>query len=280
MMTKAELSPIIKEVFSQTFYKNLETMLGVTKYINRDYEGEIKTWADTVHIPYVSSDSDADIITSDNQPYNDGQTEVANLDLVIQKKAVKSMVITDWAKYISNPAYQDLVRHKLEYKVLKAIESSVIAGITPDSTMRNGSEATFKLEHFTEARKALVGKEVPDDGTWVCFLGVDYMEDLLNESEIISKEYFSTETDSPLITGKVTRKLYGFSVFETTLLSATRALFWHPSFMTMAMQKGADYKEMDLEPHLKVPATRVRVDSLFDFKQMDKYRLFEVSSVA
>ena len=276
MMTKAELSPIIKEIWAANFYKDLEAKLGISAFINRDYEGEITGWGDTVHISYITDDSDADVLISDNQPYNDGHTSVDNLDLKIQKKAVKAMRITDWARYVSNPAYQDEVRHKLEYKVLKAIEEKILAAINPAGGMSQGSVATLDITHFTQARKAMINKNVPDDGQWIAILGTDYMEDLLNTDEIISKDYFSTETASPMISGKVTRKIYGFSVYETTLISATNAFFWHPSFMTLAIQKGADYKEMDLEAVIKIPAKRVRVETLFDLKQMDGNRVFKV----
>jgi len=274
LMTKAELSPIIKEVWASKFYKDLEVELGVSQYVNRDYEGEVNTWGDTVHIPEVTSDTDAEILTSDNQPYNDGETAVGNIDLIIQKKAVKSIKITDWARYISNPAYQDQVRNKIRYKIMKKMEESLISGMVATTNDDSGN-ASIAITDFTTVRKTLNDSNVPNDGTRVCFMGSTYMKNLLDENEVISKEYFATEGDSPLIDGMIKRKVYGFKIIESNLFGAQEAYFWHPSFMTLAVQKGASYKEMDLEPATKVPSVRIRSDMLFDWKLMDELRLYK-----
>ncbi len=40
MLTKAEYSPIVKEVWSNEFYEELRPQLGIAALINNDFEGK------------------------------------------------------------------------------------------------------------------------------------------------------------------------------------------------------------------------------------------------
>ena len=78
------------------------------------------------------------------------------------------------------------------------------------------------------------------------------------------------------MTGKLKDPIYGFQIYVSNLLPTNTGYFFHPSFMQIAIQQGAEYKEIDLEGSTNVVAMRVRGMNLFGIKQFDANRVYKI----
>ena len=70
MLTKAEYSNIVKEVWANDFYKELRPQLGIAALIQNEFEGDITSWGDTVNVQQFQTPGRAQILTSDNEAYD------------------------------------------------------------------------------------------------------------------------------------------------------------------------------------------------------------------
>lgn len=272
MLTTAEYSNIIKEEWSDSFYEELRPALGVAELIQYRYEGIIKAWGDTVKVQTISTPGRAQILTSDNEAYTTQVPTVTNQDLVINKRAVYPVDITDWADYQANPKHQAEIRGIQVHEIARAVDQTILDTISSDA--ENSGNAAMTKALIAEAGRVLDKNNVPDDGSRIMIMDPQYKEDLVQVNEILSRDFIPTS--SVFMSGKLKDPIYGFKVFISNLLPADTAYFWHPSFMQVAVQKGAEYKEIDLESATNVPSMRVRGMNLFGLKQFDNKRVYKI----
>ncbi len=272
MMTKAQFSNIIPQVWSAKLFQELRPMLGIAGLVKNDYEGEISSFGDTVKVRQFKNSARAQILTSDNEAYNDNVVEAALIELVVNKMAVFPVSVTDWVKYQADVNYQEEIRKIIAHEIARAIDTDILNTINPHASA--GTVATMAKSYFAQAMRVLDEKLVPNDGTRACVLGTQYTEQMVQVNELLSRDFSSGS--SVLLTGKVKDPLYGFNVYTSTLIGAKEALFFHPSFFQVAIQKGGDYKEMDLEASTNVMAKRVRGATLFGTKQFDSNRVYKI----
>ncbi len=273
MLTKAEYSPIVKEVWSDTFYKELRPQLGIASLIQNEYEGNISSWGDTVKVQQFQTPGRAQILTSDNEAYDPQVPIITNTDLIVDKRAVYPVDITDWAKYQANPKYQGEIREIIVHEIARAVDETIIDTIVPDLTTT--SVATFGKANIAMAARVADVNMVPSQGR-ICIVDPYYKEDLLGVSEILSRDY--NGSSSVFMDGTLKDPIYGFKIYVSNLLPANTAYFWHPSFMQVAVQQGAAYKEIDLEGSTNVPSMRVRGMNLFGLKQFDAKRVHKMTA--
>ncbi len=274
MLTKAEYSPIIKQEWSDDFYEELRPQLGIVELISNDYEGEISDWGDTVKVQTIGTPGRAQILESDNEAYNAQVPTFSNTDLVVDKCAVFPVDITDWARYQANPKYQDQIRTMAVHEVARGVDQRILDTMAPDTIL--GGQANMTKALFARAARELETNDVPMDGNWIALIDPLYKEDLIQVNEILSRDF--SPTSSVFMSGKLKDPIYGFQTHVSNLLPANTAFFFHKSFMNIAIQLGADYKEMDLEASTNVPAHRVRVKTLFGLKQFDAKRIFKITA--
>jgi hypothetical protein len=271
MLTTAELSNIIKEEWAADFYKELRPKLGIAGLIARDYEGVIKNMGDTVNIQQLQSPGRAQILTSDNEAYDDKVPTYTNTQLVVNKSAVYPVVITDWAKYQANPNNQADVRSLIADEIARAMDQQVLDTISAGSSQSGVSSMT--KAYFAQASRVLSVLNVPMAGR-IAIIDPYYHEDLIQINELLSSDFEASS--SVLFDGELKNPLYGFRVFVSNLLSQNESYFFHPSFMQLAIQKEAEYKEIDLEGKTNVPSVRVRAKNLFGIKQFDSNRVYKI----
>lgn len=271
MLTRAEYSNIIKQEWSLSFYDELRPELGIAQLISNDYEGNISQWGDRVNVPTMLTPGRATIRTSDNEAYNVQNPVITNQQLVVDRSSLFAVDVTDWASYVANPNSQSEIQKIIAHEIARSIDDYLLS-LFSSSTSQNGVSALGK-SHFTQAMRVLNLANVPMTGRKV-ILDTYYLEDILGVNEIISRDYNSTT--SAFITGKIKDPVYGFEVYTSNLLPQNTAWFFHESFMQVAVQKGAEYKEMDLESATNVPSHRVRAETLFGAKLFDNTRAFKV----
>ena len=273
MLTKAELSNIIKEVWSEDFYEDLLPELGIAQYVSNDYEGEIKTWGDKVKIPTITIPGRAQVLVSDNEAYTIQVPVISSQTLEINKSAIYPIDITDWADYQSNPKKQVAFRKMIAHEIARALDQDIIDTMAP-ATINNGNAAmTLPLVRATS--KIFNKLNIPKTERF-CICDEEYMEDILGFDQVLNKDYVSSS--SALLEGVLQVPLYSFKIIGSNLLSDNVANFWHKSFFTQVVQKGAEYKEMDLEASSKVASHRIRGKNLFGSKQLDANRAYRITA--
>jgi len=272
MLTKAQYSPIVPTIWSKEFYEELRPQLGISALISNDYEGEISQLGDKVKVQQLLTPGRAQILTSDNEAYSTQIPTFANIDLEVNKRAIYPVDVTDWAKYQANPKYQDEIRKIIAHEIARALDQAILDEIAPGSSI--GGQAAMSKALFAQASRVLSLNNVPNDGRRIALIDEYYLEDLIQVNELLSRDYATT--GSAFLTGKLKDPIYGFQIYVTNLLDKENAYFFHPSFMQIAIQQGADYKEIDLEGNTNIVAMRVRGMNLFGLKQFDANRVYRV----
>lgn len=271
MLTKAGYSNIVREVWSSEFYKELRPALGIAALVQNEYEGEIKQWGDTVKVQTISTPGRAQILTSDNEAYDAQIPTITNQDLVVNKRSVYPVDITDWARYMCNPRYQEEIRQIIVHEIARSLDQTILDNVSPGASA-SGVTALLK-SHFAQAARVQDSLNVPSAGR-VAIVDPYYKEDLLAVNEMLSRDY--NASSSVFMDGVIKDPVYGYKVYVSNLLPQNTAYFWHPSFFQIAIQQGADYKEIDLEGSTNVPSYRVRGMNLFGVKQFDANRCYKI----
>lgn len=272
MLTTAQYSNIIPELWSKDFYDELRPQLGISALVENRYEGVISQWGDTVKVQTFSTPGRAEVLNSDNEAYTVQVPTVTNQDLLINKSALYAVDVTDWAKYQSNPKQQEEIRKIIAHEIARAVDQQILDTMAPASS--NSGQVNMTKALFAEAGRVMDVANVPSDGKRIALIDPYYYEDLLQVNEMISRDFIPST--SVLMSGQIKDPLYGFKIFISNLLPARNAYFFHKSFMQVAMQKGAEYKEIDLEAVTNVPAMRIRAKNLFGLKQFDANRVYRV----
>lgn len=272
MLTTAQYSNIIPELWSKDFYDELRPQLGIAALVENRYEGLIKSWGDTVKVQTFETPGRAQILNSDNEAYSVQVPVVSNQDLVIDKSSVWATEVTDWAKYQSNPRQQEEIRKMGAHEVARSVDEKIIATIAAGSSQSGITAMTKAL--FAQAGRVLDVANVPNDGSRIALCDPYYYEDLVGVNELLSRDYIPSS--SVLMSGQVRDPIYGFKLHVSNLLPQNNCYFFHKSFMQVAVQKGAEYKEMDLEASTNVPSMRVRIKNLFGLKQFDGNRCYRI----
>ncbi len=232
---------------------------------------EIKNGGDKVKVQQFQTSGRAQILSSDNEAYDTKVPLITNIDLEINKRAVYPVDITDWARYQANAKYQAEIRKIQVHEIARAIDEEILANIAPAAS-ESGVSAMTKAKIAQMARVMDVNK-VPSQGR-VLVIDPYYKEDLVQINEVLSRDF--NGTSSVFMDGVLKDPIYGFKVYISNLLGADSAFCWHPSFMQIAVQQGADYKELDLEASSNVPSMRSRAMNLFGLKQFDANRVYKI----
>lgn len=276
MTAGTELSAIVPEVWSQRYYDVLVAELPFNAIISKDWEGEIQDLGDRVNISQFPEFDDGDDLAEDARSDAKSVT-VTGQQLVINTRVVKDFIVTKKAMMQSLPAMNKL-REMAVYAIMKRVQALIIAAIVPspsgpDHAIAYDSGTTLALADLLEA------KELGDTANWPrqnrhIVMGAAQLNDLFNIASFNSRDYILGD-GAPVQTGEIVNALLGFMPHFTTAVGNTCYLF-HGSFMTMASQQGMSVAEYDLGVDGK-RATRVNLDTLFGYKQLDNERVVTLS---
>jgi hypothetical protein len=277
VMTKAaNLSVIVPQIWSRRYYDVLLADLPFNSIVARDWEGEIQNLGDRVKISSFPEFSDATELAEDAANDADAIT-VTQQELVINKRIVKDFIVTSLAQLQSLPA-MDKLREMAVYAILKKIQKIIIESIAPSTTSPDhtitysGVGSTLAFADIIAAKKLLDLQDVPMADRH-CVLGANKTNDVFNITGFVSSDFVTG--NSLITTGQLQNALLGFVPHYTTEVGDV-SYFFHRSFYTMAAQQGLSIKEFDLGVQGK-RGTRVNIDTLAGFKQLDSTRVVSIS---
>ncbi len=276
MRASTELANVVPELWSSQFYPALLATLPFNDAVSRNYEGEIRNLGDILNISSFPEFDEAELITEDQRANADSIT-VSNSQLVINKLAVKDYIVTSVAQKQALQHAEELRRLAL-YAIVKKIQSEIItatipSAATPDHQIPFDSGTTLALADILEAKELLDEANVPDDGMRCTILGSEQWNDLFNISGFTSRDFIPA--GSPLTSASFSTNLLGFRPKLTTE-AADVSYFFHPSYLTLAVQENPVAKVFDLGAQGK-RGERVNFSALFGILQLGDTRVVEIS---
>jgi hypothetical protein len=271
----SELGVIVPEMWSAKSYDVLKNRLLFKDSIDHSYEGEISDLGDKVNIHTVPEFDEASELAEDAAADADAVT-VTSQQLVINKRVVKDFILTKRAM-IQSIDKMDKLRDHAAYAIMKKMDNTIISTIvpsasSPDHDISFDSATTLALADILEAKELLDAQNVPVDNR-KCRAGSAQFNDVFNISGYTSKDFIAS--GSPLSTGMIDFPLAGFD-FDWSNQLGNVAYFFHPSFMTLAVQEQMAVEVFNLGAEGK-RALRVNTDLLYGLEQLDDKRLVKVS---
>jgi hypothetical protein len=273
MKSDAELGAINPELWSESFYPTLLEKFPFNSSISRDYEGEISSLGQTIHIPNVPQFDEAQLILEDEKVDADSVT-VGTTPLVINKQIAKDYILTKKALKQSidaQMALKDMALHSLMKKMQKIIVAEIVPSAAPDHTIPYDSGTTLALADILEAKELLDNSDVEEAGRRM-ILGAAQNNDLFNITGFVSRDFIPA--GSPLTSGAIQTPVLGFEVLWTSEVGNVAYLF-HPLCLQMAVQQAPETEVFNLGGEGK-RAQRVNMDVLFGVKQVSDLRVVTI----
>lgn len=275
MTTGAELGAIVPEIWSARTYEVLKTRLIFNGSIDESYTGEISDLGDTVNIHTVPEFNEGNELAEGAR--NDAEAVVVtDQQLIINKRVVKDFILTKKAM-VQSIDKMDILRDHAAFAIMKNMENTIISTIVPsvaapDHDIPFDSGTTLAFADILEAKELLDDADVPEISRRAN-LGTAQYNDLFNITGFTSKDFIPA--GSPLTSGAITLPIAGFEVNWSSNLGNV-AFFYHPLFMTLAIQEQMQTEVFNLGVDGK-RATRVNTDLLYGLKQLDGKRIVKVS---
>lgn len=275
MKTSSELSVLVPQVWSRRYYDELLANLPFNSIVSRDWEGEISNLGDRVKISTIPEFNQAEELAEDGRADADAVT-VTQQDLIINKRIVKDVIITNKAMLQSIPfveKLQDLMIFAINKKIQALIIGLIVPNASsPDMSLSYDSGTTLALADMLEAKELLDAQDVPM-GDRHMVNGSAQWNDIFNITGFTSSDFLVS--GAPLQTGELPSALLGFQPHLTSVVGNT-SYFFHSSFFTMAAQQGLNINKYDLGVDGK-RAERINVDTLVGMKQLDGLRVVTIS---
>jgi hypothetical protein len=161
-----ETAAIVPEIWSAKWYQVLTDKLPFAEIIDRNYQGEISSLGDTVHISSIPEFNAAGELAEDAAGTPDAVT-ITSQALVIDKRTYKDYKITKLAQLQSLP-FMDQLRDKAIFAINKRIQALIITAIVPsavapDHTISYVSGTTLSLQDILAAKELLDTQNTPED---------------------------------------------------------------------------------------------------------------------
>jgi hypothetical protein len=269
-----ELSVIVPEVWSSTYYDVLLENLPFRELVDDSYEGAITSLGDTVRISTFPEFDEAADIAEDQRNDADAIT-VTQQSLIINHLIAKDFIVTNVAMLQSLPA-MDKLRDLAIFSIQKKINSIIVADIipsasTPDHSIAFDSGTTLALADILEGKELLDAQDVPMANRSMV-MGAAQLNDIFSISGFTSSEFLVS--GAPVQTGELPSALVGFMPQFASGVGNVVYQF-HRSFMTFAAQKGISVTEYDLGVD-GTRARRINVDTLVGNRQLDNLRVVTI----
>lgn len=266
---------IIPEIWSSRFYDVLVDRLPFIESVSKDYSGEIQAMGDIVNISSIPEFDQATLLAEGQAGDADAVT-ITSQALTINSRAFKDVIITREAD-LQSLSFMDELRDKMIFAINKKIQADIISAIVPsasapDHQIAYDSGSTLALADILEAKELLDTANVMEDNR-VCVLGSAQMNDLFNITGFVSRDFIPA--GSPLTSGAIATPIAGFTPKMTNVVSTT-SYFFHPSFLTIAIQDQLRIAMYDMGVE-GIRATRVNSCILYGIKQLDDERIVSIS---
>lgn len=267
------VSAIVPEIWSQKYQENFNDLIIFPGLISRDYEQEIVSLGDVVHIPSID-----DVVAGNLTQGAAGVSTAINAGttpLTINRRSYVDFVITDQAKLQSIPFLEELQTRAIA-AIMRKMQDDMIGDIAPstanpDHTLAYDTGSTLADADLLEALDLERTANWPDSDKFLITGGAQY-NDLLNIEKFYSK--FINDGSSVVTDGKVIAPVYGHLPAWTTAMGS-RTLMFHISFMQAAVQKGLTLTLHD-QGAVGKRSFRLNVDVLWGSKQLHDDRVISI----
>ena len=164
----------IPEVWSARLLEHLDKVHVYAGLMNRDYEGDIRAYGDTVHINQVGDITISDYTGSDISAPQ--ELDSTMLDLVIDKAKYFNFQIKDVNNAQSNPKLVDAAMQRASYGINDVIDqylaSLLLAGVDKDNVLYGDADAVTPTsanayDYLVDLGVVLNEANVPMMGRWV-----------------------------------------------------------------------------------------------------------------
>ncbi len=275
IMNTTNCAAIIPEIWSASFFQVLKDRLPYIDSVDRSYQGDIQAMGDIVNIASIPEFDEATLLSEGAQADADAVT-LTSQQLTINSRAVKDVIITKKAQ-LESLTFMDELRDKMIFSINKKIQADIITNIVPsasapDHQISYDSGTTLALADILEAKELLDAANVAEDNR-IAVLGSAQYNDIFNITSFMSRDYIPS--GSPITAGSIAAPVAGFAVKMTNVVSST-ARFFHPSFLTIAIQQALNISLFD-EGINGLRASRLNMDILYGIKQMDNKRVVSIS---
>lgn len=237
------ITNFIPQVWSARLLDHLDKAHVFGKIVNRDYEGEIKSYGDTVKINQIGD------ITVSDYTKNTDMADPQALD------GTQQLLVVDQAKYFnfsiddvdnaqSNPKLMDAAMARAAYSLSETTDK-FIAGLHTGVAAANavGTDAapvavkgTAAYEQLVMLAQRLDEANVPSDGRFAVVPPVFYSQ-LLLDSRFVAAG--TAKTDAVLANGLV-GEAAGFAIYKSnncpTVKGVTKIIAGHPMAITYVEQ--------------------------------------------
>lgn len=262
----------IQKQWSPVFMKELRENMLMGALINKDYQGAIGRQGDTVKVSQLNAPqgqlrtvgTDADIFDSEQMTWQ-------QVEIKADKRAVAAFEVAELAEIqsqLGSPEGQSELRASLMFAVEKQINDYLWSLVSPSTANPDHlltSIASLDASQLSAARTLASKAKWMRDGRWYGLITPDYYEDILNAQTLTSSDY--VDGAPAVVGGQVVNKRFGFNLLEDNSRtdSNAKAVFFHPDFMHMVMQKEPQFKISDLHSQKKF-GYLISVDLIFGAK--------------
>lgn len=167
-------SNFIPQVWSARLLEHLDKVHVYAGLMNRDYEGEIRAYGDTVHINQIGAITISDYTGADISAPE--ELDGTQLDLTIDKAKYFNFQIKDVDNAQSNPKLVDSAMQRASYGMNDVIDqylaSLLLAGVDEDNILCGDSDAVTPTssdayDYLVDLGVVLNEANVPMMGRWV-----------------------------------------------------------------------------------------------------------------
>ena len=264
-----EAAVFIPEIWGDSVLAAVEANLVMANLVDRQYEGSISKFGDTVRVPNVSNLS-ANPKVAGTSVTVQAPTET-DLTILIDKHYETSFYVEDIAAIQANKPLREIYTKKAGYAIAKAIDDQLMAlyaGLSQNDALAGNSAIT-------------------EDGILKALLYLDNAEAPLNDRSIVIKpsqkkamlkidkfvrgDYTGGNATgaSPMATGQI-GEVFGCKVYVSSQIPITGGTVAH----NLMFQKEAFALAVQMSPRVQAQykqeylATLVTVDVLFGVKEM------------
>lgn len=242
-----EVTNQIQKYWSPVFTKRLRESLLLGGLVNKDYDGEIKRQGDTVRVSQLI-DISGQLLTvgTDADAFAPEALSTTYVDIVANKRAVASVEFQDLVE-LQSQIDRNKIQDTLMFAMAKQINTYLYTLVSPSTSAPDheiSSVTDFNASQLGSARVLAASAKWPQDGKWYGLLSPQYYQDIMNASTLSSIDYGAS--DSPVISGQVALKRFGFNLLEDNSRSGDYGLLFHPDFLHMVSQSEVQVKISDL----------------------------------
>lgn len=271
----ADVTDQIQKFWGAMFMKQLREMHVLPSLVNKDYQGDLKQYGDTVRVSQINAPAgELRTVGVDADAFDSEELSTSYVDVKADKRAVAAYEFEDLVQIQSQIGAQDSeVRDALMFAIGKQINSYLYSLVSPSAAAPDhiiNGVTDFNASQLIGVHKlASQAKWLKTKG-WYVLVDPSYKADLLAAQTLTSGDYVN---DAPVIGGQIVTQRFGMNIIEDNsaglaALSSTGedvAVAFSPDFMHLVMQSQPTFKISDMHAQKKFGYV-MSVDVIFGAK--------------